>query len=95
MRGWRLAMLLGLFSSGLLASEAAGGPDAELSLELLEFLGEYGNDQGELNLPDDFDSALVQPADADEPATDQPALSRPAEPTTVPASNAQAAVEKK
>lgn len=90
MRGWRSAILLGLCSSALLASEPAGGPDSELSLELLEFLGEYGNDQGDLNLPDDFDSALAQPAEPDEPAA-----SADAEQTAVPASKDQAAVEKK
>lgn len=74
MKGWRLATVLGVLSAGVLASEPAGGPEAELSLELLEFLGEYGNDQGELNLPDDFDEALAEPDHADASTTpDEPA----------------------
>lgn len=63
MNGWRMASMLGLFSSALLASEPAASPETELSLELLEFLGEYGNAEGELELPDDFDQALNEPTD--------------------------------
>lgn len=72
MNGWRCTAMLALLSTGALAAEPAGGPAAELSLELLEFLGEYGNDSGELELPADLDAALVDaettavaPADAD------------------------------
>lgn len=68
MKGWRLAIGLGLFGASVLASEPVGGPESELSLELLEFLGEYGNDQGELELPDDFDGTLASPDEVTEPA---------------------------
>ena len=67
MKAWRLAALLLTMATGALAAEPAGGPDAELSLELLEFLGEYGTTDGELALPEDFDAALAEP-DESQPA---------------------------
>ena len=87
MKGWRLAIGLGLFGATVLASEPVGGPESELSLELLEFLGEYGNDQGELELPEDFDDTLATPDDVAEQAappsgeTTTPAAKAPAVPT--------------
>lgn len=71
MNGWRCTAMLALLSAGALAAEPAGGPAAELSLELLEFLGEYGNDSGELELPADLDAALVdaETATASQPET--------------------------
>lgn len=81
MNGWRLAVTLGVFSAGVLASEPTGGPETELSLELLEFLADYGNDEGELELPEDFDEALATPeAVANElpaPASDTGSKAKP------------------
>ncbi len=47
--------LAGLLSTGLAAAEPAP-TDEEPSLELLEFLAEYGTDSGELELPAELDT---------------------------------------
>ncbi|MFN4289734.1 MAG: hypothetical protein ACK4E7_02500 [Permianibacter sp.] len=85
MNAWRLAAVLLTTTASVLAAEPAGGPEAELSLELLEFLGEYGTNDGELALPEDFDAALVDPA---EPAALDPA----GKPATPPATRDSATV---
>jgi len=77
MTRWHLAAVLAMFSSALKAAEPVSDPDAELSLELLEFLGEYGTEQGELELPDasdlqdgaDLPSNVDLPTDAELPNT--------------------------
>lgn len=87
MNAWRLAAVLLTATASVLAAEPAGGVEAELSLELLEFLGEYGTGDGELALPDDFDAALAEPAASDD--------AKPPVPPAVTQESATVAVEVK
>lgn len=94
MNAWRLAAVLLTTTASVLAAEPAGGPEAELSLELLEFLGEYGTGDGELALPEDFDAALVDPAAPDEPAALDPADKSATPPATRDSATVAVEIEK-